>query len=308
MLHEIDLSRVDLNLLVLFEAIMRERHVGRAAEQLRLSPSAVSHGLGRLRETLNDPLFLKHPKGMTPTARALELAQPVEVALTQVRAIVAAAHPFAPERSRRRFVLGMPDAVAAVVAPPLLQAVSRAAPGVDLSIRALMPQDHWAALDRRDIDIVIGPLVGELPARFESLPLYQETFVIASARDHPWAGDGSLAGYCAARHVLVSASGDPYGLVDQLLAERGLSRRVVLTVPSFVFALAAAASTDLLAALPGGMVARLASAFDVRITPAPIEIESSPIVAVTARPALRDRGVAWLMSLLEQEVPGRLPK
>src|ERR687894_2470377 len=89
MLHEIDLSRADLNLLVLFEAVLRERHVGRAAARLNLSPSAVSHGLGRLRRLLRDPLFLRHPKGVVPTARADALAAPVGDVLARVRAVLA---------------------------------------------------------------------------------------------------------------------------------------------------------------------------------------------------------------------------
>jgi DNA-binding transcriptional LysR family regulator len=301
MLHETDLSRVDLNLLILFEAIMRERHVGRAAQQLNLSPSAVSHGLDRLRRMLNDALFIKHPKGMNPTARAVELAGPIEEALARVRAVVEAAHPFAPERSQRRFLIGMPDAVAAVVASPLLRAIGREAPGVDLGVLTWMPQDQWDALDRRDVDLIIGP-VDEIPARFESLALYDETFVVVGAAGHPWFQDPTLDGYCAARHVLVSATGDPFGLVDRHLAALGLRRRVALTAPSFVFALAAVASTDLLAALPGAMVARFAPALGLGVSPTPVEIELSLIAAVVPRSALRDPGVAWLMALIEREV------
>src|SRR5918993_4346064 len=96
MLNKIDLSRVDLNLLVLFEAVLQERHVGRAAERLNLSPSAVSHGLGRLRRLLNDPVFLRTPKGVVPTARALELAGPISQVLTGARNILATAEPFDP--------------------------------------------------------------------------------------------------------------------------------------------------------------------------------------------------------------------
>src|SRR5688500_2699385 len=118
MLNEIDLSRTDLNLLVLFEVVLGERHVGRAAERLNLSPSAVSHGLGRLRRLLNDPLFLRTPKGVVPTARALALAEPIAEALARVRGIVATAAPFDPATSARRFRIGAPDGVSGVFLPP----------------------------------------------------------------------------------------------------------------------------------------------------------------------------------------------
>src|SRR6188474_3264817 len=100
MLNKIDLSRADLNLLALFEVVLEERHVGRAAERLRLTPSAVSHGLGRLRRMLNDPLFLRTPKGVVPTARATELAAPVAEVLARARSIISTAEPFDPAASK----------------------------------------------------------------------------------------------------------------------------------------------------------------------------------------------------------------
>src|SRR5262245_37294603 len=130
MLNEIDLSRADLNLLVLFETVLAEGHVGRAADKLSLSASAVSHGLGRLRKLLNDPLFLRTPKGVVPTARATALAEPVADILARVRNVVATAEPFDPRRSTRRFVLGAPDGALAVFLPQLLAALNQSAPGI----------------------------------------------------------------------------------------------------------------------------------------------------------------------------------
>src|SRR5688572_25178488 len=127
MLNEIDLSRADLNLLVVFEAVLAEGHVGRAAARLSLSPSAISHGLGRLRRLLHDPLFLRTPKGVVPTARATELAQPIADILARVRNVVASSEPFDPARSARRFTLGAADGISAVVLPPLLAALRQTA-------------------------------------------------------------------------------------------------------------------------------------------------------------------------------------
>src|SRR5262245_45343322 len=130
MLHKTDLTRADLNLLVLFEVVLKERHVGRAAERLNLSPSAVSHGLGRLRRLLNDPLCLRTPKGVVRTARGPELAEPIADVLGRVRSVISTAEPFDPATSRRRFTLGAPDAASAVVLPPLLAKLRRTAPGI----------------------------------------------------------------------------------------------------------------------------------------------------------------------------------
>src|SRR5918995_5646319 len=114
MLNRIDLSRVDLKLLVLFEVVLKERHVGRAADRLKLTPSAVSHGLGRLRKLLNDPLFLRTPKGVVPTVRATELAGPVADVLAGARNVISTAAPFDPASSTRRFTIGAPDGALAV--------------------------------------------------------------------------------------------------------------------------------------------------------------------------------------------------
>src|SRR5262245_49970371 len=119
MLNAIDLSRTDLNLLVLYETVMQERHVGRAARRMSLSPSAVSHGLARLRALLNDPLFIKTPRGVTPTERALALEAPVAEILARVRGVVETSAPFDPGSSNRAFTIGAPDGTAAVFLPPL---------------------------------------------------------------------------------------------------------------------------------------------------------------------------------------------
>src|SRR3954463_14645761 len=103
MLQETDLSQIDLNLLVLFDVIARERHIGRTGVRLHLSPSAISHGLARLRRVLHDPLFLKHPKGVVPTARALELCVSIAEILQRIRGVVANAKGFEPKQSARRF-------------------------------------------------------------------------------------------------------------------------------------------------------------------------------------------------------------
>ena len=158
MLNEIDLSRADLNLLVLFETVLEERHVGRAAARLNISPSAVSHGLGRLRRLLNDPLFLRTPKGVVPTARATELAAPIADVLARVRSVLSTAEPFDPAVSMRLFTIGAPDGISAVVLPPLLARLRRAAPGIDIGVRQILPTPArvWhsaiAELDARATD------------------------------------------------------------------------------------------------------------------------------------------------------------
>lgn len=312
MLNQIDLSRADLNLLVLFEVVLDERHVGRAAERLNLSASAVSHGLGRLRRLLNDPLFLRTPKGVVPTARAVELGPPIADILAQVRSVVATAEPFEPGKSRRRFTIGAPDGVSAVVLPQLLAALRKTAPGIDIGVRQLLPphggvpfkrawQPALDDLEARAIDIAIVP-IHEIPARFAGQILYEEEFVIASRAGHPYAKSPNLKRFCEMRHLLVSLTGDAHGFVDTALADRRLRRRIELTVPNFMMALAIIAETDLIAALPKQLVAMHAARFRVVSTKAPLPPRRDLIRAVVSRAALMDAGVAWLFGVI-QDIP-----
>lgn len=310
MLKEIDLSRADLNLLVLFEAVLAERHVGRAARRLNLTPSAVSHGLGRLRRVLNDPLFLRTPKGVVPTARAGELAAPVADILARVRGVMATAAPFDPARSARRFLVGAPDGIAAVVLEPLLADLGRVAPQIDIGIRQILPSPAlvWLAalaeLEARAIDLAIVPS-DDLPPRFAARLVYEESFVIAARAGHPFARDPSLRQFCRMNHLIVSAGGDPAGFVDEQLARKGLSRRIALTVPNFMFALSALAATDLVAALPARFVALHAARFGIVGLAPPLKLPAFRVNAVVPRAALMDGGVAWLFDRLASPEPAK---
>jgi DNA-binding transcriptional LysR family regulator len=180
MLNQIDLSRTDLNLLVLFETVLEELHVGRAAERLNLSASAVSHGLGRLRRQLNDPLFLKTPKGVVPTERALALAEPIADILIRVRGVVSSAVPFDPCRSSRRFRIGAADGFS-IFLPPLLAEIAKTAPAIDIVVKHMQRETALADLDSRAIDVAVAPF-DEMPARFAARTLYDDDFIVASSR------------------------------------------------------------------------------------------------------------------------------
>lgn len=308
MLNEIDLSRADLNLLVLFEAVLEERHVGRAADRLNLTPSAVSHGLGRLRRLLNDPLFLRTPKGVVPTARATELAAPIADVLARVRSVISTAEPFDPATSARRFAIGAPDGVSAVFLPPLLAELRQSAPGIDISVRQLLPthgetspERAWRSalseLEARAMDIAIVPS-DDIPARFSKRTHYEEDFVVAMRAGHPFGDDPTLGRYCMMQHLVVSLAGDAHGFVDIVLAKLGCSRRIALTVPNFMFALAVIAETELISALPRRFVAMHAPRFGVVGLEAPLPLGRFRLNAVASKAAMMDMGLAWLFDVL----------
>ncbi len=164
MLNASHLARVDVNLLVLLHVVLEEGHVGRAAERLRLTSSAVSHGLARLRRLFDDPLFLRTPKGIVPTARALTLREPVAEILSLVQDVLRTAVPFDLATSNRRFVIGAPDAVLASMASLLLKRISAVAPRIDIGLVHLMPQPRerptdnpWSQclnqIEQREVDV-----------------------------------------------------------------------------------------------------------------------------------------------------------
>jgi DNA-binding transcriptional LysR family regulator len=299
MLNEIDLSRIDLNLLVVFDAVLTEQNVGRAAARLNLTPSAISHGLGRLRRMLNDPLFLRNPRGVVPTARAMEIAPAITEILTQVRSVIAMAEPFDPITSRRRFVIGAPDGVSAVVLMPLLKHLEKKAPGVDISLRQLLPtpgtisrERAWQAafdeLEGRAMDVAILPVEHVAP-RFAARTMYEEEFAIAMRAGHPFGRNPTLRSYCDAQHLVVSHSGDAFGFVDASLAAHGLSRRIALAV---------LAQTELISALPKAFVAQHGERFGIATVPAPLDLDRFQIQAVATKASMMDSGLVWLVNAL----------
>ncbi len=314
MLNQTDLSRIDLNLLVPFEIVFRERHVGRSAERLHLSSSAVSHGLGRLRMLLGDPLFLKTPKGVVPTARALQLAESVTEILARIRGVVSTAAPFDPRHSTRRFVIGAPDGISSVILPPLLKTLHGAAPGVDIGIRQLLPvqglsvphlawKDALKELEDRAMDVAIIPF-DDIPVRFHKAKLYEEEFVIAFRKGHPFQRQPTLKCYCEMEHLVVSHTGGVSGFVDVALAKKNLTRRVALTVPNFMFALSVLAETGMVAALPKRFVEIHGARFGVVAVKAPLPLPRFSINVVVPKVAMMDAGLAWLVQSLAQARTG----
>lgn len=308
MLNPAQLTRIDVNLLLVFDLLFEERNAGRVAARLNLTPSAISHALRRLRTMLNDPLFLPTAKGMVPTERAGTLAQPIRDIVERVSGVIASAEPFDPATSARRFRIGAPDGAISVLVSALVKQLESVAPAIDLAVIQLLPRpgsiepehawrDALAELDAARIDVAILPHRPS-QARFHCNSLYPEDFVIVSRRGHPFSRAPSLKAFAAARHVLVSATGDTSGFVDRLLAERGLERRIALTVPSFFMAVAAIAASDLIGALPRRFATEAALTYDIEVVDPPFSMGSADLRAIVPEGALLDRGIAWLLETL----------
>jgi DNA-binding transcriptional LysR family regulator len=220
----------DLNLLIVFDAVMHERSVTRAGSRIGLSQPAMSHALNRLRYVLKDELFIRTPNGMVPTPRAEQLAVPLRRALGEMQ-LVLEPEAFTPATSDRSFTLAVNNYAGVVLTPPLVSAVAAAAPAVRLDIRPSGTIDIIELLDRGELDLAVVKI--DVPGeRFAGTLLLEDPYVMVMRRDHPAArGRLSARDFAALPHLEISSSGDDTSFIDRFLAERGLSRRVALRVP-----------------------------------------------------------------------------
>lgn len=253
--------RLDLNLLRVFDAVMAERSLTRAAHKLALTQPAVSNALRRLRETLGDELLRRSGSGVVPTPRAQALWPVVQAALSQLEAALAPEH-FDPALADQSFVLAMADATAAELLPRMVRILASEAPRVSVRVLPLGTRDPRPMLEEETADLAIGyfpSVLADLTARnqagdpvdYAHQRLYDGQYVCLMRKDHPLAnGPLTLDDYCAARHLLVSFSGRSYGFTDEALAALGRERRIVLTVNQFFTAGRVVANSDLLTVLP----------------------------------------------------------
>jgi DNA-binding transcriptional LysR family regulator len=297
-MHDIDLHKFDLNLLAVFDALMREQHVGRAGELLGLTQPAVSHALGRLRHLLDDPLFVRHAKGIRPTARAAALADAIAPALRILRVSLKQGNDFDPATANRTIVIGGSDYIDLTLMPRLMSRLRQAATGIDIRLRPTSRETVLHDLRRREIDLALGPLLAASGDAVELTPLFTERLVMIGRHDHPaLAGELSLEGFAALTHLLVSQRGDAFGIVDSALREVGLSRRISITVPHFLAAPFIVGATDVVAVMAERVARRLAEAAGVSIYRMPVVIPPWTVGLARLKDA-HDPAIDWLIDVI----------
>jgi DNA-binding transcriptional LysR family regulator len=244
-------SKLDLNLLVAFEALLAERNVSRAAARLGLSQPAVSAQLARLRDVFGDRLFVPAHRGMVPTARALELQEPLRAALDGVRGVVSGGRQFDPARASLTVKIAASDYVQCAVVAPFAASLRRRAPGIRIAALPLDGRAIGRQAELGDIDLAIMT-PATAPAALRHRALLDESYVCVARRRHPLIrGPLNLKTFLALDHVLVSPRGGGFwGPTDEALAARGHRRRVVLSVSSFLVVPDIVARSDLIALLP----------------------------------------------------------
>ena len=304
-MRDISLRTLDLNLLKVFDVVMSERSLTRAAEQLALTQPAVSNALRRLREALGDELLVRKGRTLEPTPRAEILWPAVRSCLQQLQASLAPPG-FDPTSATSTFILTMADATAAEMMPGLLGIITAKAPGVYLRVVPLTTRDPRQLLEDGQADLAVGhfpAVLADLTARaqagdaagFLHHRLFSGDYVCVMRKGHPLSRlPLTLERFCDARHMLVSFSGRPYGFIDEALAALGQRRRVVLTVNQFFTAGKVVAQSDVLTVLPRHFVGVTGYAQDLVLRELPFPV---PPIQVDALWHLRkdgDRAHAWL--------------
>jgi DNA-binding transcriptional LysR family regulator len=294
----VNLRSLDFNLLVVFDAVMQDRSVTRAAARLNVAQPTVSHALTRLRHALKDDLFVRTPEGMAPTPKAEILAEAVRTALVGLNTALDSSEPFEPVTAERRFTIAVNNQAALVLAPPLAATAAAEAPGVVLDFRASGTVDLAERLDHGDLDLAIGGTASP-GDRFSDLRLFHDRFVVLMRRGHPAAAPGAmtLPGFASLPHLEISSSGEGVEFVERLLAQRNLARRIALRAPLLATP-AALLQSDMIAVISERAAHEFARLTPFAIVPLPFPSPSLTTAMLWAR---RSGGVPshrWLRELV----------
>jgi DNA-binding transcriptional LysR family regulator len=304
----LDLTRFDLNLLVVLEAIWAERHVGRAAERLHLSQSATSHALSRLRVAFDDQLFIRNPRGIEPTPLAIELMPRVAEVLESVRLVASPRGPFDPGRLRATISVAATDHAVLTVIAPALAKIQAAAPGAVLKLRPADIDTAVHMLDAGDLDLALGSgSFAQLPQRFDRRLVHEERFVGIARKGHPSLVKRGkklhidLDDFTRLPHILVSPRGDTRGAVDDALESLGRVRQVSATCPSFLAVPFLVGASQSIAVLAERVALQLQDAARLSVFELPVALPAWEIHVIRARGRANEPAVQWITNMLVGE-------
>lgn len=286
------MRRIDLNLLVILDALLTEHHVTRAAERLHLSQPAVSHALARLRDLLDDPLLVRQRGGLVPTARALELATPLAEALAHVQALLAP-NRFDPASAKRRFRVAMSDYSAAIFLPGLVRTLRREAPGIDLQIIQASREGMVDGVLNGDLDLAAG-VFPDMPAELRTTPLFDEHYTCLVDRDSlPDDGSLDLATYLSRPHVLLEMRGSGTPEIERALTAIRERRHVAISLPHWGVAPQLIRGTDLILTVSSQGLLNIDREHLVAVPP-PFHIPSFAVELAWHARRGGDSGLQWL--------------
>jgi DNA-binding transcriptional LysR family regulator len=288
----INLRRLDLNLLVTLDVLLAEHNVTRAAERLNFSQPSISVHLAKLRDIFGDPLLLPGPRGMRPTARAEELREPLRLALEALSHAVSPAAAFDPALAEQTWRVAATDYGESTILLPAMASLRVAAPGTRLAVMEMSPPHIARQAEQGIIDLAFHTSDGA-PQGMRHRLLFKESYVLAGRAGHPrLKRRPTPKQFCELEHVIVSPDGGGFsGATDKVLAQAGLERRVVLSVPHFLFVISALLQTDLVAMLPERLVRGNPA---LRVVAAPVDIPGYEMAMLWHERSHRDPAHQWL--------------
>ncbi|MEO7400343.1 MAG: LysR family transcriptional regulator [Polaromonas sp.] len=293
-----DILHLDLKLLVAFEAMLATRNVTSAAHAIGLTQPAMSTCLGKLRKVLGDPLFVRTSRGMEPTPFALELSEPIRNALHLIRQTLNRDKHFDAATSTRTFKLIMTDIGERVFLPDLLRRLSTVAPGLNIRTVQIPGKEMREALESGEMDLAVG-FIPDLNAGYYQQRLFNRSYVCVTRSDHPVIKDTlSLKQYLAASHAIVSAPGTGHDVVERVLTEKGLKRRIALHVRHFLAIPLIVANTDLIVTIPAMLAESYLPAGNIKLLTPPVKLPVYSIKQYWHERFHEDAANRWLRGLI----------
>jgi DNA-binding transcriptional LysR family regulator len=295
------LESIDLNLLVVFDAILKERNITRAAQRIGLSQPAMSSALSRLRKTFNDPLFVRTARGMQPTPYAELLAPPIQRACELVASSLTLGAAFDPRASTRTFTVYLTDIGQGIFLPKMLPVLEERAPRVRMKVLRIPERGAHEAMAAGDVDLAVG-LFPDLKAGFFQQRLYRDEFVCLIRADHPRARGGlGVKQFAEMRHAVVSTAGTGHeAAIERAFAEQRQHRRVALTLPHWMAVPIIVARTDYIVTVPRRLAVAFASFPGIAIVDPPIRIEPFDIRQHWHERYHHDPANRWLRALVAE--------
>jgi DNA-binding transcriptional LysR family regulator len=299
-IYLMNLSSLDLNLLRVLDALLQSGSTVRAAETIGLSQPAVSAALGRLRATLDDPLFVRQGQRLEPTEYARNLAAPLRETLDQIERILAVPAAFDPKEATRSFTLSGSDFFAEMLLPTLSRDLADQAPGVQIRMVDMLV-DHYHALDNHQLDLALVPEMS-FPEWVDSERLFGSEFILATRRDHPALRGTSLRPgdvmpmgvFCQLGHVVMSPEGKARTMIDGALERAGHKRRVVLTMPFFGGVYRTVAQTDLVALLPHQLAHQVRATAGLDLYRLPVTLPRAELYMIWHRRSTANPAHRWI--------------
>jgi DNA-binding transcriptional LysR family regulator len=271
-------NRIDLNLLVVFDAVWRHRRISQAAVELNAGQPTVSNALRRLRDFTGDTLFVRSGTGMEPTPLAERLAIHWCDGLSAVRRGLAMRSDFDSATDKRTFTIVMSDIAEAVILPHLLNVCRQAAPGIFISTMQLPMEQTLPALRRGTVDLAVG-YIPELRSGVRRQLLFESDYVALARRGHPGVKQSAMSKsvFLRQRHAVARAEGTGHAIVERTLRKHGLDSQIAVRVPHFLALPMIVGSSDLVATVPRPLGVLMADAVPIEILPHPLKLPKLPI-------------------------------